>query len=178
MKTIVNNFRTMELHDKALCIVYVLALLAVGLLIGMEKAHAQSGNIYTVPQAQVAGNVYQAVVLQVSIKEVEATTQMRVAGAGVGSAAGLLLASSSNSQHRFTANTVGVLLGGLLGERTANAVMRTHAQQILICYSLPPNGQPRTIAIVQPAPPDQVFAGESVFISEVWCTYRVLKRPL
>lgn len=174
---ILNNFRSMQLHNKALCIVYALALLTVGLLIGSEKAHAQSGNVYAVPQAQVAGNVYEALVLQVSIKEVEATMPARAAGAGLGSAAGLLLASNVNSHQRTTVNTVGVLLGGLLGERTANATMRTAAQEIIVRLELP-GGVFRTVVIVQPAPYDQVFPQETVYVSEVRGAYRVLKRTL
>lgn len=177
MKTILNNFRSMQLHNKALTVVYVLALLTVGLVIGTEKAHAQSGNVYAVPQAQVAGNVYEALVLQVSIKEVEATMPARAAGAGVGSAAGLLLASNVNTQQRATANTVGMLLGGLLGERTANATMKTAAQEIIVRLELP-GGVTRTVVIVQPAPYDQVFPRETVYVSEVRGAYRVLKRSL
>lgn len=174
---IINNFRAMAPHNKALCVVYALALLTVALLLTSEKAQAQSGNIYAVPQAQVAGSVYEAVVLQVSIKEVEATMPARAAGAGLGSAAGLLLAANVNSQRRATVNTVGVLLGGLLGERTANATMRTAAQEIIVRLAMP-GGAWRTVVIVQPAPFDQVFPQETVYVSEVRGTYRVLKRAL
>lgn len=177
MKSIVANFRSMQLHDKVLCAVYLLALLTVVLTMSSGPAHAQSGNIYAVPQAQVVGNVYQAVVLQVSVKELEAAMPVRVAGAGLGSAAGLVLASTASPQHRMAANTVGMLLGGLFGERTANAVMTTAAQEI-IAQLVVPGGQPRTVVIVQPAPFDQVFPQESVYVSEVRGTYRVLKRTM
>lgn len=174
---IINTFRAMAPHNKALCVVYAFALLTVAFVLTSEKAHAQSGNIYAVPQAQVAGSVYEAVVLQVSIKEVEATMPVRVAGAGLGSAAGLLLAANVNSQRRATVNTVGVLLGGLLGERTANATMKTAAQEIIVRLAMP-GGAWRTVVIVQPAPFDQVFPQETVYVSEVRGTYRVLKRAL
>lgn len=177
MKIILKNFRSMQLHNKALCVVYVLALLIVGLVIGSEKAHAQSGNVYAVPQSQAAGNVYEAVVLQVSLREVEATMPARAVGAGVGSAAGLLLAANVNSQQRATVSTVGALLGGLLGERTANATMKTAAQEIIVRFVLP-GGAWRTVVIVQPAPFDQVFPQETVYVSEVRGTYRVLKRTM
>lgn len=177
MKTIIDNFRSMQLHNKVLCITYVLALIAVALAMTSGPAHAQSGNVYAVPQAQVVGNVYEAVVLQVSLKEVEAAMPVRAAGAALGSAAGLLLATNSNYQHRMTANTVGMLLGGLVGERTANAVMTTAAQEIILRFTAP-GGQPRTVVIVQPAPFDQVFPQESVYVSEVRGTYRILKRTM
>jgi outer membrane lipoprotein SlyB len=77
----------------------------------------------------------------------------------------------------MAANTVGMLLGGLFGERTANAVMTTAAQEI-IAQLVVPGGQPRTVVIVQPAPFDQVFPQESVYVSEVRGTYRVLKRTM
>ena len=173
----INSFRSLPAHEKALRIVYVIALATVALLLGTEKAHAQSGNVYAIPQAQIAGSVYEAVVLQVSIKEVEPTVPTRAAGAGLGSAAGLLLAAHVNSQQRATVNTVGMLLGGLLGERTANATMNTAAQEIIVRLYLP-GGAWRTVVIVQPAPFDQVFPQETVYVSEVRGTYRVLKRTL
>jgi hypothetical protein len=101
MKSIVANFRSMQLHDKVLCAVYLLALLTVVLTMSSGPAHAQSGNIYAVPQAQVVGNVYQAVVLQVSVKELEAAMPVRVAGAGIGSAAGLVVARTAWPRTRW-----------------------------------------------------------------------------
>lgn len=177
MQFLLNEFRAMQLHNKVLCVMYVFAILTVALVIGTEKAHAQSGKIYAIPQAQVAGNVYEAVVLQVSITEVEASNPARAAGAGVGSAAGLLLAANVNTQHRATVNTVAALFGGLLGERTANSAMTTVAQQIIVRISMP-NGLSRDVVIVQPAPFDQVFPQEAVYVTEVRGTYRVLRRTL
>lgn len=177
MQFLLNEFRAMQLHNKVLCVMYVFAILTVALVIGTEKAHAQSGNIYAIPQAQVAGNVYEAVVLQVSITEVEASTPARAAGAGVGSAAGLLLAANVNTRHRATVNTVAALFGGLLGERTANAAMMTVAQQIIVRISAP-GGVTRDVLIVQPEPFDQVFPLESVYVTEMRGTYRVLRRTL
>lgn len=177
MKTIVANFRTLALHNKVLCFVYALALITVAWAVTSGPAHAQSGNIYALPQAQSIGNVYEAVVVQVSVKEVEANMPVRAAGAGLGSAAGLVLASTANPQHRMAANTVGMLLGGLFGERTANAVMTTVAQEIIVQLAVP-GGVPRTVVIVQPAPFDKVFPQEAVYVSEVRGTYRILKRSL
>lgn len=177
MKSIRNSFRSMQAHNKALCVTYALALLAVIFLLGSEKAHAQSGNVYAVPQAQVAGQVFEAVVLQVTLRDVEASTPARAVGGGLGAAAGLLLASNASSHNRTAANTAGVLLGGLLGERTANAVMKVPAQELIVRFVLP-NGLPRTVVIVQPAPFDQIFPQEAVYVSEVRGTYRVLKRTL
>mgnify|MGYP001627206526 CR=1 FL=1 len=177
MKFIRNTFRSLQAHDKALCVTYALALLALVFVLGAEKARAQSGNVYAAPQAQVAGQVFDAVVLQVTLRDVDASMPARAVGGGLGAAAGLLLASNAGSQHRGAANTAGALLGGLLGERTANAVMKVPAQELIVRFVLP-NGLPKTVVIVQPAPFDQIFPQEAVYVSEVRGTFRVLKRTL
>jgi hypothetical protein len=147
MKSIRTRLRAMPAHDKAMCIAYALALITMILLFGWETAHAQGANVHAKPQAQVGGNVYEAVVLQVSIQEVEARLPMRA------------------------------LFGRLLGDQVAKAFMKTDTQEIIARFVLP-NGSPRTVVILQPAPFERVYPQELVYVSEMRGVYRVLKRPL
>lgn len=176
MKNLVNNYKTLPLHDRVLWVVYVLAIAVVGFALTAGDARAQAGNVFAVPQAQRVGDSYEAVVLQVSIKEVEPSFQARAAGAAVGSAAGLLAASRASTRSPWAVNTAAAVVGGLLGERTANAVMTTHAQEIIL--RMQKGNTTRTVVIVQPAPFDAVQAGEPVYVTVIGGTYRVLKRLL
>lgn len=177
MKNIVNNFRSQPLHNKVLAVVYLLIALAMPFIIGMKPANAQSGNVYAVPQAQAAGDTYEAVVLQVSRKEVEPSFQARAAGAAAGSALGLALASRSGTHNRFAVNTVGAVLGGVLGERSSNALMKNEAQEIVVQLGAAMPGRPlRIVTIVQPAPFEPVYQGEMVYVSMIKGAYRVFRR--
>ena len=177
MKTIVNSYRAQPLHNRVLAMVYACAAAVIVILLatGTDAAHAQAGNIYAPQQAQQRGDVWEAQVLQVSIKEVEPSAQARLAGGAVGGALGIALAARSDTSNRFAPNTVGAVLGGLLGERATSTLARNHAQEIILRLHQP-GQQPRHIVIVQPAPFDAVFSGEMVFISYVGGAYRVLRR--
>jgi outer membrane lipoprotein SlyB len=176
MKNLVNEFRSAKLHNQVLVVVETLAILAVLLLLAAEKAHAQAGNIYSPQQAQAAGEVWEGVVLQVSIKEVEPTYQARAAGVAAGGTLGLALANRSGTvRNRFAVNTVGAIVGGLVGERVASSAMTARAQEILV--RLQPIGQiARTIIIIQPLPADSVAAGTIVYVTRVQGAWRVLPR--
>lgn len=176
MKNLVNNYRAMPLHNKVLAAVYVLILLLLPFLL-QTKAHAQAGNVYALPQAQVAGDTYEAIVLQISIREVEPTVQARATGAVVGSALGLGLASQAKTKNRFAVNTVAAVLGGLGGERIANAVAHNEAQEIIVQLAPMKGQQPRIITIVQPAPFDTMVPGEFVYVSTIRGAWRVIRRP-
>lgn len=176
MKTLVNNYRSLPLHNKVLVAVYVLVLLLMPFIIPM-KAHAQAGNVYALPRAQAAGDTYEAVVLQISIREVEPTIQARATGAGVGSILGLGLASQVKSQHRYVVNTLGAVLGGVVGERVSNAVAHNVAQEIIVQLAPMKGQQPRIITIVQPAPFDTLVPGECVYVSTIGGAWRVIGRP-
>lgn len=176
MKSIVNWFRSAELHVRVLAVVEALAIIVVMGLLTSENARAQAGNVYAPHQAQAIGEVWEAVVLQVSIKEVEPSYQARAAGAAVGGALGLALASrTAHSQHRFAANTVGAVVGGLIGERAANAMVVSRAQEILVRLQLTTQTA-RLAIIVQPLPAEPVAAGEVVYVTKVQGAYRVLPR--
>ena len=177
MKTIVNSYRAQPLHNRVLAMVYacVAAVLVILMATGAGDAHAQAGNIYAPQQAQQRGDVWEAQVLQVSIKEVEPSTQARIAGGAVGGALGVALAARSDTKNRFAANTVGAVLGGLLGERATSTLAKSHAQEIILRLHQP-GQQPRNIIIVQPAPFDPVYSGEMVYITAVGGAYRVLRR--
>lgn len=176
MKNIFNNFRSQPLHNKALCAVYLLVLLMLPFIIGMKPAQAQSGNVYAIPQAQSAGSVYEATVVQILYKELEPTWQGRGAGAAVGGALGMALAARSGSEHRFAVGTLGTVLGGLLGERAANAIATNQAQELIVRLAPQPGQQPRIVSLVQPAPFDRVYPGEMVFVTLTQGAWRVLRR--
>lgn len=176
MKTLYNSFRGMSLANKVLTLVYVLILAGLPAIIGMGPAQAQSGGVYAHPQAQVAGEVYEAVVVQISFKEVEASPQARMAGAAVGGALGVGLASRSSTQSRFAVNTVGAVLGGLLGERVASSLSAVTAQEIILRLAPTGNQQPRIISVIQPAPFDQVYPGEMIYVTVTRGAWRVLRR--
>lgn len=177
MKNFVNGYRSLPLHERVLYVVCAAALVVLGLIVSTEQAHAQSGNVYDLPQAQVVGDTYEAVVLQVSFKEVVASHQARAAGAALGGAAGLVLASRSGSRSPWAVNSAAALVGGLLGERAAYAVATTHAQEIVLRIRQS-NDMWRTVTIVQPAPFDHVSAGEVVYVTATRGAYRVLRRAL
>jgi outer membrane lipoprotein SlyB len=175
MKTLFNKYRSEPLHNRVLFALYILAALVLAFVIPKD-AKAQSGNIYAHPQVQTAGDTLEGVVLQISIKEVEPSNQARAAGAAVGSALGLALATQSKNQNRFAVNTAGAVLGGLLGERSTHAFARTEAQEIIVQLAPIRGQQPRIITIVQPAPYDAVYPGESVYVVTIRGAYRVLRR--
>lgn len=176
MKNIVNAFRAEPLHNKVLYPLYVVIVLLLAFIIPMKPANAQAGNVYAHPQAQVAGDTYEAVVLQISIREVEPSSQARAAGAAVGSAVGLALASQAKTHNRFAVNTVSLVLGGLAGERATHVVARTEAQEIILQLAPAKGQQPRIITIVQPAPFDTVVPGECVYVTVIRGAWRVVAR--
>lgn len=177
MKNLVNMYREQPLHNRVLWAVYVfIAFFMAFFVIPMKEARAQAGNVYAHPQAQLAGDTFEGVVLQVSSKEVEPSNQARVAGAAVGSALGVALASQSKNQNRFAVNTAGAVLGGLLGERVTHGIARTEAQEIIVQLAPVRGQQPKIITIVQPAPFDVVYPGEAIYVVAIRGAYRVLRR--
>jgi outer membrane lipoprotein SlyB len=150
--------------------------LFVALFVSPGNAHAQAGNVYGSNQTQVYGGVEQGVVLQVSIKQVEASAQSRVAGGAIGAAVGGALASNPNidASKRVMANILGVALGGLAGERIANASSGKEAQEMIIKL-VDQQGRARLITVVQPEPFDPMFKGDKVFVSNTQGAVRVIK---
>lgn len=174
---IVNAFRSIPLHHKVLTVVEILAALFVIALVTSEKAQAQSGNVYAPMQAQAAGEVWSGQVLQVSIKQVEASNQARAAGGASGGVLGLVLANRSGTMHnRIAVSTLGTVLGGVVGERVANSATASSAQEILVRLEPVGSQAPRIIVIIQPLPADQVVAGELVYVTRVQGSFRVLPR--
>jgi outer membrane lipoprotein SlyB len=177
MKNLLNDYRSMQLHNKVLVVVYLLVLVLLPLIIPM-KAHAQAGNVYGPVQAQVAGETYEAVVLQVALREVEPTIQARATSAGLGSVLGLGLASQVKSDHRYALNTIAAVVGGVVGERVSHAVAHNIAQEIIVQLAPMRGQQPKIITIVQPAPFDTLVPGEAVFVSTIRGAWRVIRRPV
>lgn len=139
----------------------------------LPSSYAQNaGNIYGQDQVLRSGNAEFGVVLQVSIKQAEASSQARTAGAGLGAAVGGLLASGAGSSS-WGKNALGVMVGGLVGERIANGTNRAEAQEIIV-QTMDNNGQPRIQVIVQPAPFDQVSPGQNVLVTRISGRVRVI----
>ncbi len=176
MKTILNTLRGIPLSQRAIAIAEIIALIALLVLVPMP-ANAQSGETFAHSQAQAAGFAMEATVLQVSLKEVEASTTARVTGAGIGSTLGLVLASRAKGDGRFAANALAGVLGGLAGERSANALMRVQAQEIVVLISSQGVMPARLQVIVQPAPFEPVVAGQAVYVTAIGGSYRVIRRP-
>lgn len=158
------------LHVLFLCIAVALIFLLPG------QSHAQSGNVYGNGQVQINGPTEEAVVLQVMIKKSEPGWQSRTAGATIGGALGALVASNTTSGNaRYAANLIGMTLGGIVGERTANAVMSDEAQELILQVH-GRNGPPRIITVIQPAPYDRLVAGEAVYLINTGGKFRVVKQ--
>ena len=78
MKNIIQSFRGLPWAQRAIVIAEAVALVTL-LLVVPGPAKAQSGDVYAPSQAQVSGQVFEATVVQVSLKEVEASTTARLA---------------------------------------------------------------------------------------------------
>lgn len=170
-----NNFRALSTGSKVLAFVEVLAVVVLAFIMMVPGAsRAQSGNVYGSGQAQVFSQTDEAVVLQTRIKAAEPSWQSRSAGAGVGAVLGGLI-GRQGSNNNAVAIITGTL-GGLVGERVANAVMTNAAQEIVLQVSGRGGMPSRIITIVQPAPYDKIVAGELVFLVNSAGTYRVVKR--
>lgn len=172
-----SNNHSRRIADRAVTIATWIAAAFLALLLGMERAHAQSGNVYAPNQAQVAGEVWEGKVLQVSLREVGASLQARAAGGAIAGALGLALASQGSSENRYAVTTVATLIGGLLGERVTSAFAGAQAQEIILLVQ-PAGQQPRTMVVVQPAPFEAVSQGESVYVTMVNGAYRVIRRGM
>ncbi|MBC5767649.1 hypothetical protein [Ramlibacter albus] len=174
MKNIIQSFCGLPWAQRAIVIAEAVALVTL-LLVVPGPAKAQSGDVYAPSQAQVSGQVFEATVVQVSLKEVEASTTARLAGGAVGSTVAIALGSRAKGDSRFAVQAVSGVLGGLLGERGAHMVAGTHAQEVVVLIAQPVGG-PRLQVIVQPAPYQAVTAGEAVYVTVISGTYRVIKR--
>jgi len=177
MKTIINFFNGYSRDERTLMVFCITMLIvAVPLLLATGPAQAQSGNVYGAGQVQVSGTAVEAVVLQVEIKKAEPSWQTRAAGAGIGSALGALLASNVSGNGRHAASVIGATAGGLLGERTTNAVMTDAAQEIILQVLGREGAPPRIVTVIQPAPFDRLVAGETVYMINTAGKYRVVRQ--
>jgi len=137
-----------------------------------QIASAQAGNIYGREQTQSSGSVQEGVVLQVSLKQTEASWQARSVGASLGSATGYAIARNNANG---SAAVLSSLLGGLVGERIANHASSDVAQEIIVQMTSGNNVQ-SVVTVVQPAPFDPISAGEAVLLIQTAGKVRVIKR--
>jgi outer membrane lipoprotein SlyB len=158
--------------------IVALAALVVGLT-AAPGAHAQSGNVYGSNQVQTLSSAEEGIVLQVAIKKSEASWQARTGGAAAGGVVGALLGNAvgGDSQTKTLLNTLGVIGGGFAGERAANAVAASEAQEIVIGLRDPKTKSiNRVVTVVQPAPFDAVATNDKVLVINTNGAIRVLKQ--
>ncbi len=148
--------------------------LAIGFGMSYQSdANAQNaGNIYGADQVLLSGSAEFGLVLQVEIKQQEASPQARGTAAGLGAAVGGLLAAGTGNAG-WGKNTLGALVGGLVGERAANYVARTESQEIVVQLISANESRPRLIVLVQPAPFDQLSPGDKVLVTNIAGKIRV-----
>ena len=148
----------------------VLAMIA-GFFIAMPSfsVASEAANVYGEMQMMRKGSAQSAVILQVMHKEVEADKKTRAAAAGLGGAVGGLLSSrAGNASYKKAA--LGAVLGGLLAERITNSVGKTEVQELIV--KLKANDQ--IVVLVQPAPFDNVAAGDHVLVTEIANRVRII----
>ncbi len=145
----------------------------------IATAHAQSGNVYGTNQVQTLSNAQEGVVLQVSIKQAQASVQARAGGAAGGGLVGALIGSrlGGDAQTKNVLGALGAIGGGFAGERMANAAAANEAQEIVIgLKDGRSNTITRVITVVQPAPFDPVVENDNVLVVNTNGAYRVIRR--
>lgn len=172
MKNLISSFRTLSAGQKFLAGVEILAIAFLAVFLP-QQAHAQSGNVYGHQQAQSYSVTETAVVLQVTMREVQPSWQARTAGAGIGAALAAVVASKAAPNNRYAATLLAAPLGALAGERITNATAGSEAQEIVLRVNTQAGS--RIVTIVQPAPFDPVVAGSSVYVINTQGTYRVVR---
>lgn len=157
-------------------------LVAIGLVFVFcvaSPAHAQSGNVYGGNQVQTMATAEEGVVLQVAIKKAEASWQARTGGATGGGLVGALIGNQvgGDFQTRAIFGALGALGGGFAGDRIANAVASSDAQEIVVGIRDPrTNSINRVVTVVQPAPFDAVAPNDNVLVVNTNGAIRVIKR--
>lgn len=169
----------MKANVKNLWMQSALALCVLVLAPFSPTAHAQSGNVYGTNQVQAISNAQEGVVLQVSIKQAQASVQARTGGAAGGGLVGALIGSrlGGDAQTKNVLGALGALGGGFAGERMANAAATNEAQEIVIgLKDGRSNTITRVITVVQPAPFDPVVENDNVLVVNTNGAYRVIRR--
>ena len=157
----------------------VLAACSLAFACFVPNAFAQSGNVYSSNQVQAISNSQEGIVLQVSIKQAAASTQVRAGGGTSGGLVGALIGSSlgGDSQTKTLLGTLGALGGAFAGERMANAAATNEAQEIVIgLKDGRSNTITRVVTVVQPAPFDTVVENDNVLVVNTNGAYRVIRR--
>lgn len=142
-------------------------------------AFAQSGNVYGSNQVQTIANAEEGVVLQVAIRQAEASWQAKAGGATGGGMVGALLGNSlgGNYQTKALLGALGALGGGFAGQRVANAMGGSDAQEIVVGIRDPrSNSISRVVTVVQPSPFDAVAPGDNVLVVNASGAVRIIKR--
>lgn len=162
-------------------VMYALGVLALVVIFGFAPgAHAQSGNVYSGNQAQIAGSADEGMVLQVNIKTVEGSQTTNVVGTAIGGAVGGLVFGANQNQDwntRAVATLLGTTLGGVIGNKVVNATSSRQAQELVIGLKNPQTGSiNRVITVVQPEPFEALSANDQVLVVNTGGAYRIIKR--
>ena len=175
MKTVLfQNFLQLPRAFKAVVFAEIFSVLVLAMtLMQPAPAAAQSGNVYGTNQAQKYSSTEDALVVQVTLRQVETSYQARTIGAAAGAGLGALFGRSA--ANNTTATSLGALVGGLLGDRAAAMTLGAQAQEIVL-QVFTPGKQPRIVTIVQPAPFDRIVAGESVYLINTAGALRVVRK--
>lgn len=152
-----------------------LALLVVA-TVAPGAAYAQSGNVYNNQSAQSIGTAQVGIVLQVATKKVEASGAARTVGAVAGGALGTLLGANVDSSMKMAINILGASAGAFGGDRLANSVFGSEAQELVIGIPSKDGGDMRILTVVQPAPYDDLYEGDNVLVISNGGTNRVLRK--
>jgi outer membrane lipoprotein SlyB len=170
------SFKNMPVVSKVLCVLYVVALVVVfGFAPG---AQAQSGNVYGNSQTQSVGTAQEGFILQVQLKEVEATDRARAAGGGIGALIGGAIGNNqADPGHKLVANLLGAAIGGLAGDAVARNTAKNVVQELIIGLINPKTGSvDKVLTVIQPAPFEELNEDDQVLVIKSGTKVRVILR--
>lgn len=174
MKNLFSFVRSLSAGQKFLALVEILAIAALPFVLPTQ-AHAQSGNVYGNTQAQTYAVTEEATVLQVMKKSVQPGYQERAVGAGIGAGLAALVVSQASPKSRQLVGLLALPMAAMAGERIANASWTSEAQEIVLRIKAGNGLYARTVTVVQPAPFDELQAGDAVFVIRSNGATRVVK---
>jgi outer membrane lipoprotein SlyB len=120
----------------------------------------------------------EGVVLQVSIKQTQASWQARTGGAASGGFLGAMIGDSlgGDYQTKNILRAVGAIAGGIAGERVADQAASSDAQEIVVgIFNTATGSISRVITVIQPAPFESLSQRDKVLVVNTNGTVRVIK---
>lgn len=161
--------------DQLVAVIGAIAMAII--LLWAPGAQAQSGNVYDGYQTQLAGTVYTGVILQVSQKEVAASTSSRAGGAGIGAIlGGAVGGNNASDNNKLTGQILGATVGGILGDVFAQKATKNVAQELIVMVTNPETGRSKAIVLIQPAPFEELMVDDKVLVIATQDKIRVIRR--